>query len=480
MSKLVVEVFKLSVFAGDNCLVSSLSLALKRGEAVTILGETGSGKSLLAQAIMGALPKELTASGDVCLFGKLNPSLHEREQMWGQQVAMLPQEPWLSLDPLMKSQRQLSLVEELVKQQDAKRARQQAQASLSAMGLAGDGDKVPSQLSGGMAQRLAYLCATAGGADVLIADEPTKGLDDSRKQQVIGLLQQHKQHGALLTITHDIDVAQALDGEIIVMRQGQIVERGSAEDVLNTPRSDYAKALISAHSQDHFPIALKQGNAPLLKVKNLSKQRGNKQLFRDLSFQMGEGEVLGVAGDSGAGKSTLVDIVLGLTECDQGQLERAPELGPGKMLKLYQDPPAAFPREISLGQSLEDLCQLHKLDRSQLPELLARLRLDEAILARRPSAVSGGELQRFAMLRALLMKPKLLVADEPTSRLDPIVAHQTLELLIEQTRKIGCALILVSHNRRVMNQLCHQIVDLSPLEGSQRVPVDFNSACLIK
>ncbi|MET4696787.1 ABC transporter ATP-binding protein [Endozoicomonas lisbonensis] len=458
----VIEIENLSIHSANECIVSGLSLTLTTGNPVTILGETGSGKSLLAQSIMGALPAGLTCSGHIRRFGRDDHTPDELEQLWGGHIAMLPQEPWLSLDPIMAGKRQVALVEQLVNGLSEKESANITLKRMTELGLGTDGEKVPDQLSGGMAQRLAYLCATAAGADVLIADEPTKGLDASHKSRVIDLLKKQSDKGSLLTITHDIDVARAIGGDLIVMRQGACVEQGKAHDILQNPASAYGKALIAAHSPEFPAVTTKVSydKSPLVTFRQASKTRGGKSLFSNLDLAIAEGEIIGLSGDSGAGKSTLADMILGLVKTDEGTVWHSPELTRGKMLKLYQDPPSAFPRSITLSQNLNDLCSLHSLNKAEIPQWLDRLRLDKELLERRPSQVSGGELQRFALLRALMMRPKLLVADEPVSRLDPIVASETLSLLLKHTRRIGCALILISHDKVALNKICGRIIKL--------------------
>ncbi|MGF1681324.1 ABC transporter ATP-binding protein [Photobacterium minamisatsumaniensis] len=479
MTNPIVEVIDLSIYSGENCIVERLSLALRTGQPVTILGETGSGKSLLAQAIMGALPGGLHSDGQITLFDKPTISQQELESYWGRKITMLPQEPWLSLDPIMAGEKQYALVKTLVNHESEEQSKKSTKQSFSAFGLGQDGLKVPNQLSGGMAQRLAYLCATAAGGEVLIADEPTKGLDASRKQQIITLLKQHSKKGCLLTITHDIDIARALGGEIIVMRLGKIVERGSCEKLLQQPISEYAKQLIKAQ---HYTLPNRdrthQSHA-LIQCNQLKKYRGGKRLFNQLDITINQGEIVGVVGDSGTGKSTLADMVLGLTTIDSGNILRCHSLSRGKVLKLYQDPPSAFAQSISLGQNVDDLCQLHGLDKEPIADLMRRLHLNPTLLSRKPAQVSGGELQRFAILRALLMEPKLLVADEPTSRLDPITAASTMRLLIEQTQRIGCALLLISHDRTLIRQVCDKVIDIADYSCDVRHPVQAVSSVAV-
>ncbi|EKO3493679.1 ABC transporter ATP-binding protein [Vibrio fluvialis] len=457
----LLNVEQLSIQAGEQTLVEPLSFELRRGEVVTILGETGSGKSLMANAIIGTLPETLTMQGDVTLFGDAQCDLcHEaRQQLWGKKLAVLPQEPWYALSPLMAVGEQVREVHEVVND-DPEQAHTHTQAAFEGVELGDDMAKFPHQLSGGMAQRVAYLCATQAGGELLIADEPTKGLDVSRRDQIIAQLLSHKQRGAVLTITHDIEVAQQLGGEIVVMKKGVVQERGPAQQVLSAPQSDYAKALIAADPRFWPSASLPAVGQPMLHVENLSMHYGDRTLFEQLNFSIAQGEILGISGDSGCGKSTLADILVGLKRATGGTLRHTTPFATGDVLKLYQDPPSALPKSATLHTLLSDLCQRHTIDLTRIEPLMAKLKLSMQLLERKVTQVSGGELQRFAILRALLMKPKLLIADEPTSRLDPVTAASTLQLMTTLTQEMGCALVLISHDKVALSKTCHHIIRL--------------------
>lgn len=458
---ILLDVQSLSIFDQDTALVSNLSFQLSQHQAVTILGETGSGKSLLAHAIIGTLPEALQSQGNIVLFDKDHSqrSKSDIEALWGRDLAVLPQEPWYALNPVMSSKEQVSEVHQLVRN-DNQNANSLTKQAFSGVGLSADIDKYPHQLSGGMAQRVSYLCATQNDTQILIADEPTKGLDISRRDDIIEQLLRQKKTASVITITHDVEVARRLGGEIIVMKQGQIQERGSSDVVLNSPKSDYTKALIQADPRHWNTVKKPHLNEPLISVKGLSVTRGNNVLFSDLAFTLSVGEILGISGDSGSGKSSLADTLLGLIPPSQGVIKRHRKLRSGQALKLYQDPPSAMAKSVSLQVLLDDLCSRHRISVDDIDPLLTRLKLSKKLLGRPATQVSGGELQRFAILRALLMKPALLIADEPTSRLDPITAANTLQLIIELTQEIGCALVLISHEPQVLSKTCHRIITL--------------------
>lgn len=462
------RIHEVSVAAGSHTILAPLSLTLYTGRALTILGETGSGKSLLAQAIMGNLPGGLAARGEVWLDGVdiMTLPTPKRRRLWGKRMTMLPQEPWLALDPLMQVGRQIRETWRHVRGRSMEEAARHTREDLARMGLSHAGDALPMTLSGGMAQRVAFAAARAGGAAIVIADEPTKGLDAERRDDAVTLLKKALDDGgALLTITHDIDVARKLGGDVMVIREGQVLESGPAETLLANPQSDYARALLAAapsrwprdsiHPRQTAPTV-----RPVLSARGIGKTRGGRTLFERMNIDIASGEIIGVTGASGSGKSSLGDVLLGLIAPDTGTLTRRKDIAGHRFQKLYQDPPAAFAPWWTLGQLLEDLIKLHGLDRDRVPGLLSRLALDPGLLDRRPASVSGGELQRFAILRALLLEPALLFADEPTSRLDPITQRDTLALLTRLAREHDCALLLVSHDADLIDRLCDRQLHL--------------------
>ena len=456
-ARLVVE--NLQVDGPDGPLVEPLSFHIAAGGVLCVLGETGAGKSLLAQAILGALPAGLAASGAVHLDGQRIDRLppRSRARLWGRSLALLPQEPWRALDPTMQARPQVAEVYRLVGVCGPGESRARADQAFAALGLTGAERKVPAALSGGMAQRVAFAAATAGGAMVVMADEPTKGLDAALRDRVTALLRRVAETGgALLVVTHDVGVARALGGQTLVLRHGRIVEAGPSNTVLAAPRSNYARALIAA-DPGLWPAAVAPaaGNA-VLTAEDLGVARGGHVLFQGLGFSVSAGERLAVTGPSGAGKSSLVDVLSGTLAPTAGRVVRAPAVGRFGVQKLYQDPPAAFPARTTLGRTFRDLAALHRIGWAAITALLKRLGIGVALLDRRPNEVSGGELQRLALARVLAVRPAVILADEPTSRLDPVTQHQVMDILGDVARHADMAVVLVTHSEQIADRWAHR------------------------
>lgn len=444
---------ELEVVHAGRTLVEVADIEAVPGRAVTIVGESGSGKSLLAHALMGTLDPGLGVRGSMSLGG-VHHDLADRtgrRRLWGRRLAMLPQEPGLALDPTMRVGAQVAEGAG-VAGASRRTALLEADRALADVGLPGHARAYPHTLSGGMAQRVAFAAATIGGADLLIADEPSKGLDPEARTALADLLHRHLARGGLLlTITHDLDLARALGGDVLVMKQANVVERGPAQHTLVEPEHPYSRRLLDAEpARWSYPWQRSGGvgddAAPLVEATGVGKAFGPRRLFSDLSLTVRAGERVALTGPSGIGKSTLGDVLLRLARPDTGSVRHAAAAGRGLVQKLYQDPAASFPAQVSTGVGVADLLRRHRLSRGRLEELLDELHLPEGVLERRPGQVSGGELQRLALVRAMLLDPVLLLADEPTSRLDLVTQQDTMHRLLQQLDAQGCALVLISHD----------------------------------
>lgn len=444
---------------GSTVLASVADLRIEPGRPVTIVGESGSGKSVLAHALMGTLPPELTAEGTMRIGTGFDLADRDgRRHLWGPGLALLPQEPALALDPTMRVRGQVAEGVPGWRPRSATALRV-ADERLARLGLAGAGTAYPHTLSGGMAQRVAYAAATIGGARVLIVDEPSKGLDRQALDRLTELLDAHvAEGGILLTITHDLGLARRLGGDVLVMREATVVEAGPAAAVLTTPGHAYTRRLVEAEpSRWRFPWMREPEIEPevagaddaLVRADRIAKSYGGNALFDDLSLEIRAGERWALTGPSGAGKTTLGNALLRLTPVDRGTVVLGRSTAGGRVQKLYQDPALSFPRRVPLATAMRDVARRHGVDQGRVDHLLEQVGLMPAILRRRPDQVSGGELQRIAIVRAMLPRPVLIFADEATSRLDLATQATTTDSLMTEVTEHGCALLLVTHDREL-------------------------------
>ena len=442
----------LAIHVGARALLQGISFQLHAGEALSLVGESGAGKSLLAQAIMGNLPPALRASGAITIDGITTRAedAASRRALWCRKLALLPQEPTVALNPLQRVAPQLSEVYTLLHDQPQGEAAARAQQELARAGLGQATAHYPWQLSGGMAQRAVAAITLAGGAPVLMVDEPTKGLDNHWRDRTVEVFRSVLQAGGcLLAITHDMAVAQALGGQVIVLRHGQAVEQGAIGKVAAQPQHPFTRQLMDADPARWLPFAAPQAGESVVEARGISKTYGAQQLFAPMDLQIRSGERVAVQGPSGTGKSTLGNVLLGLLPPDTGSVARSQGLRPHAFQKLYQDPVGSFAPHISLAQSLRDAARLHRCDWKAVQRRLEQLRVPESLLERKPEQVSGGELQRIALARVLVAQPALLFADEPTSRLDPITQQEAIQILLSATQETGAALMLVTHDEHL-------------------------------
>ena len=457
-------------------LVEDVSLSVRRGEPLVIIGETGSGKSLVAQAVLGLLPRGFVATGTIRI-GARPPIDSDRAEdlrtFWARDVMLLPQEPRAALDPTMRVGRQLeaATVAHAMSPLDA----------LAAVDLCPDvSDAYPHSLSGGMAQRVLVATALVGSSPLVVADEPTKGLDALRISQTLDLLRSLVAKGrSLVAITHDLTLARGIGGAVAVMKEGRIVESGPAEQVFSAPAHPYTRAWLAADPSTWASCRRCFDMDDLVLAAHGLKfgYPGRPALFDGLDVHVPRGGVLALTGPSGCGKTTLGNILLGLRRPDAGEVTWAgadPYRDPASLRrlrrryqKLHQDPVSAFVPHRTIGRQIADLADVipDLVLADALPPLLQRLKLNAALLGRYPGEVSGGEAQRAALARVLLMEPSLIVADEPTSRLDPLVQKETMDLLRDVIDERGMGMILIAHDLALARVTSDEIIDITEVSA---------------
>ena len=485
--------------------VEKVSLNVEPGKIVCLVGESGSGKSTLAHAVLGLLPRGLAVDsqssirlGNEELTGL---SLSAMRKIRGIRISMIFQEPLSALNPLMRCGQQIAEVlhehSDLAQTEIASRIEQ----LLVSVGLS-DHSRIalsyPFQLSGGQRQRVMIAMALALEPQILIADEPTTALDVTTQAQILQVIvdiQRRKGLGVLF-ITHDFGVVSEIADHIVVMKGGQIVEQGPANQILHQPQHEYTRGLLAAVPSSTPPSASASSNPePLVSVRDLRKtytrRRGwlrpaeKLDAVRGVSFDIGKGETVGLVGESGSGKSTIGRMLTGLIHADQGsvRMEDKELLAPGafdepavrrSVQMIFQDPYSSLnPRHristiLTAGMLAQGTPREQALAKAR--ELLGLVRLDPSALDRFAHEFSGGQRQRLGFARAIALSPRLVVADEPVSALDVSVQEQVLALLRDLKQRLQLSMLFITHDLRVAAQLCDRIVVLQRGEIVEQGP----------
>ncbi|MFC0040071.1 nickel ABC transporter ATP-binding protein NikE [Actinomadura rayongensis] len=477
---------------GESSVLRDVSVAVRRGEVVGIIGESGSGKTQTVLAALRLLADSgRITQGTITFCGRDITGLSERDMnaLRGRRIGYVSQDPMSNLDPTFRIGSQLCEPMRVHLGLSRRQARARALDLLQRVGIPRPYRvyrSFPHEISGGMAQRVLIAAAIACEPDLLIADEPTTALDASVQAEVLDVLRSLRQEKAMavLLATHDLGVVADICDRVVVMKDGGVVEEGPSADFFARPRTPYAQALLAACKRDEpGPPALSTDGFPsLLKVRDLDVAyvrpgfgRPAFKVLREVSLDLWPGETLGLIGESGSGKTTLGRAVLGLVNPDAAadirfagqtltRLSRADRRWAGRPIQaVFQDPlgslnPAMTIESILVEPLLADGGTLDPATaRRRVRELLDRVHLPADIGQRRARELSGGQRQRVSIARALVLGPKLIVCDEPVSALDATTQAQVIDLLKEIQRDTGVAYLLISHDLGVVRTLCHRV-----------------------
>lgn len=466
----------------------NVSLEIGRKQIVCIVGESGSGKSVTAHAIMGLLPHGVEAAGGGILFDGVDLLKESHDAMRrrrGRDIAMIFQDPMAALNPVIPIGRQIAEHIRVHRAVSESQALKQAGNLLGEMGLKNVSLKAyPHQLSGGQRQRVMIAMALSLSPKLLIADEPTTALDVTTQAQILKLIKriQAEREMSVLLITHDFGVVADMADCVAVMRHGKIVESGATGAVLGNPSHDYTRALIAAVPRGESRLPPPSETRPLVQVKGLSKRFHRGGLFSRtqatvaldaVSLTLCRGETLGVVGESGSGKSTLARCVIRLLDPDAGEVRlegadiahmRERTLRPlrRRIQMVFQDPFSSLNPRQTVGEILIAGPKAHGEDageaRKRAAEMLDLVGLKPEALRRLPHEFSGGQRQRIGLARALMLRPDVLIADEPVSALDVTVQAQVLKLLDDVRRQMNLAMLFITHDMRVAAEICHRVM----------------------
>ena len=514
----VIEICGLTIEFNGLPAVKSVDLNISKGHIVGIVGESGSGKSTLASALIGLLPNSARVTSGKILFDDqeiTSATPDVLRELRGQRISMVSQDTLSALNPVLtigehlidiQFRETISLVEK----------RRRSIAALESVHMPDPKARMsmyPHELSGGQKQRVSIAMAVMVKPEILIADEPTTGLDATLEVEIIALLKelQRKIGCAMVFVTHHLGVVASLCDDVVVMHQGSIQEMGDVRDVFLTPKNDYTKKLLKCDPAQieekcrHLPTMeapnqkrvedeeakiqrLARDQAPILQIKNLTvkfrKPLGLTTLFQkaisreikavdNVSLDLFKGETLAIVGESGSGKTTLIRSIVRLVSCHTGtisffgksildQSRNDLESARNEIALIFQDPIGSLSPRMTVEKIIEEALssELGNSDDQvqEVQNLLSLVGLPAKFSCRYPHELSGGQARRVCVARALAQKPKLLIADEPTAGLDVSIQGEILNLLAEIQDKLQLPILIVTHNLNVVRHISDRMV----------------------
>ena len=501
-------------------VVNDISFDVLENEILGIVGESGSGKSVTALSILKLLPKNKTVLKGAINYKKKNLlelDNFEIRKVRGKEIAIVFQEPMSALNPTMKC---LDQLRECIK--DTTTNKESVEKRMATLikkvkldGVDNFNSKYPHQLSGGQKQRLMIAMAISSNPKVLIADEPTTALDVTVQKEIIELLLQIRNSEGLsiIFISHDLSLVSEIADKLIVMYKGEIVEQGKSAKIFKSPTKDYTKGLLysrpnnkvklrklptvndyinnsvdlSTISDEEIKISHENiySKKPILKIKNLDKYYLENKIWLNkansfkaldkINLELYQGETLGLVGESGCGKSTLVKTIVQIEKASSGSIyyngadvTKLSDLALKKYRKdvqlIFQDPNSSLNPKKTIGSLIMEPMIVHGIDNAQASlheqciELLENVGLEKNDFYKYPHELSGGQKQRVGIARAISLKPKILICDEPVSALDVSVQAQVLNLLNELKLKLKLTYIFISHDLSIVRYMADKII----------------------
>ena len=486
---------------GDVNAARGISLDVAKGEVVGVVGESGSGKSVTSFALMRLLDKGGSITGGDLSYGGIDlrsASESAMKDLRGREISMIFQNPRAALNPIRKVGHQIEDVLRRHNKATRSNARVAAIKALEAVKIKDAEQRYeayPFELSGGMCQRVVIALALACDPKLLIADEPTTGLDITTQKAVMDLISEliATRDMSALVITHDLGLAAQYCDRIVVMKDGEVVEEGRSESIFTAPRHPYTMKLVDATPRSGVSVRelllpeqrtplpeLKKGDDPLLEVRELTKtyqgKSGPIHAVKGVSFKVNKGQSIGLVGESGCGKSTTSSILARLLDPTGGEVlfkgedlaetpARAFSRDPRRssIQMVFQDATDSFnPRHTArqiIGEPLARLSPLMRTQRrARIEELASQVGLPLKLLDRFPHQLSGGQKARVGIARAIALNPELLILDEPTAALDVSIQAVVLNLLVDLRAQLGLSFLFVSHDLHVVRLLCDEVI----------------------
>ncbi|MDF3338115.1 ABC transporter ATP-binding protein [Mycolicibacterium septicum] len=488
-------------------VVEQISFSVEPGQTAAIVGESGSGKSVSLLAATRLLGPRAEVAGSVRFAGRdlLRMPDKELRRILGKDIGFVFQDPQSNLHPFKTIGTQIDEVLRIHTRTRRAQRRERVEELLDEVGIIGSSDayhSYPAEFSGGMRQRAMIAMAIALNPALIIADEPTTALDVSVQAGILSLLKRlQREHGtAILFVSHDLGVVHEIADTVTVVKDGRVVESGPRERIYEQPQEQYTRDLLAAsllHTVDteHLARPAEPGHPtePLLTVRGLRKsyptrsRRERRTVVDALDFTVNPGEIVGLVGESGSGKSTVGRIIAGLQYADSGEImlsgvrfptgsgDGVPAL-PGAARRdvqlVFQDPYSSLNPRRTVGRSVAEPLRAQRVDETAIAARVHRAaddaRLSRSLLDRYPAELSGGQRQRAAIARALVLQPRLIVADEALSSLDVTTQSEIISLVLQLAREQQTAFLFITHDLGVVSSIADQVIVLGP-DGVQEV-----------
>ncbi|MCP3443148.1 ABC transporter ATP-binding protein [Bradyrhizobium sp. CCGUVB14] len=484
----------LSVSYGPHEVVSDAGFELGRGESLALIGESGSGKSTIARAVLRLLPSNGRATGRIVFDGQEVLGISERgfRPLRGRAIGFVPQDPANALNPVRTIGAQAQEAAALLDEPDKKIRKQIILETFAQVGLDNPQrvhDSYPHQLSGGMLQRVLIGLAVLPRPALLVADEPTSALDVTIQKRILDLLSRLQQelNIGLLLITHDLAIAAERAKSLVVLKDGIVQESGKTATVFSSPASSYARKLhadVPALNPDRYAglrdpgfRETNPGAPPKIELRAVTKTFAvdgeTLTAVDDVSFAVPAGTTHALVGESGSGKTTTIRLLLGLEQPDTGTISVAGERLTNRSPKslrtvwrhlqlIYQNPFTSLDPTWTIERLIREPLDRFEIGSrkerdERVRQALADVGLGEQLLGRKPGALSGGQRQRVAIARSLVLKPDVIVLDEPTSALDVTVQADIIEVLLSLQADLGLTYVFVSHDLALVRQFAHTV-----------------------
>jgi ABC-type glutathione transport system ATPase component len=475
MSQKVIDFQNVSVvYPNRKYALDGVSFSVSAGECFALIGESGCGKTTLARAALGILPSGTKIGGSIFIDGKdiLKSDKNYLRRLRGLQIGFVAQDPFSACNPLATVGdfvREAWRIHRLVPPENA------VENSLEKLGIEDAKTKIkqyPNEWSGGMLQRAGIAAAAAHFPKIIIADEPTSSLDAELHEAVLDTLK--KTETAVLLISHDIRLVEKYADRIAIMKDGKIIETGTAQKIFENPQTQYTQQLLNILPIEKTDAEkFSEDSETVLEAKNLTHFYGTNKIFENLNLNLKKGEILGIYGASGCGKSTLLRL-LALIEKPSagsifldGKLMKKPLLD-GSIMPVFQDASASLDNRWAIWRIVtEPLMAKHRKRRFSKPERreiaaqkLREVGLENINLEVRPKELSGGQCQRIAIARALTAEAKIILADEPTSSLDALNSEKTMKIFTEIAQRNLTSIVIVSHDKEMLRRWCHRVFSM--------------------